>query len=78
MFFSFLPADDIVLGLLINEILLLNKVQLICTNDHLYQGHHAQRRCPSSVVNVISLACKEMMQFFALEKTFCSTCPSLS
>ena len=38
----------------INEILLLNKVQLICTNDHLYQGHHAQRRCPSSV-NVILL-----------------------
>ena len=39
---------------IINEILLLNKVQLICTNDHLYQGHHAQRRCPSSV-NVILL-----------------------
>ena len=45
---------------------LLNKVQLICTNDHLYQGHHAQRRCP-----------RKAMQFFALEKTFCSTCPSM-
>lgn len=37
-----------------NELSMLYKVQLIyvwffATNDDLYQGHHAQRRCPSKV-----------------------------